>query len=125
MRLLTFCFSIIMLNAFLTTGQAIAQTESVLYTFGLGSDGGYPRAGLIIDKQGNFYGTSYYGGSLSCKFGCGGVYKLTPSGAETVLYRFSRQPSGPVLKVRVDGAYPASGVILDSQGNLYGTTVAG
>ena len=85
--------------------------ESVLYTFGSQTgDGCNPRAGLIMDKKGNLYGTTYYCGA----HGLGTVFKVTPSGEESVLYNFGSQPG--------DGAYPAAGLIMDKKSNLYGTT---
>jgi uncharacterized repeat protein (TIGR03803 family) len=87
-------------------------TESVLYSFTGGTDGGRPYAGVVQDKLGNFYGTTLQGGA----FGLGTVYKLTPSGTETVLHSFAGGS---------DGATPYGGVILDKKGNLYGTTTDG
>jgi len=87
-------------------------TESVLYSFTGGTDGGRPYAGVVQDKLGNFYGTTLQGGA----FGLGTVYKLTPSGTETVLHSFAGGS---------DGTTPYGGVILDSKGNLYGTTTEG
>jgi uncharacterized repeat protein (TIGR03803 family) len=86
--------------------------ETVLHNFTGGSDGGSPEGGVILDPGGNLYGTTLYGGAA----GYGVVYKLNPSGHETVLYSF---PGGPF------GALPNAGVIRDSAGNLYGTTAGG
>jgi uncharacterized repeat protein (TIGR03803 family) len=54
--------------------------ETVLYSFGGGSDGYYPYGGVIIDASGNLYGTAAYGGATSkvCPSGCGAVFKITP-----------------------------------------------
>ena len=93
--------------------------ETVLYTFTGGADGGNPQAGVIHDSEGNLYGTSYGGGDLACGFNgsaCGTVFKLDPTGTETVLHRFTGG---------ADGSYPAAGVIRDSAGNLYGTASQG
>ena len=70
------------------------------------------------NSAGNFYGTTGTGGVIEdhCKNGCGTVFKLTPGGTETVLYAF---------KSGSDGASPAFGVIADTAGNLYGTTLNG
>jgi uncharacterized repeat protein (TIGR03803 family) len=86
--------------------------EKVLYSFTGGADGAYPVAGLIMDAGGNLYGTTAYGGAN----GGGVVYKIDPTGYETVLYSFTGG---------ADGLYPNAGVVQDSAGNLYGTTVYG
>jgi len=93
-------------------------TETVLYSFGGGADGGVPFAGLVRDSAGNLYGTTVQGGDLSgCNgYGCGVVFKLDPNGMKTVLYTFTGG---------ADGGNPQAGLILDSAGNLYGTTIAG
>jgi uncharacterized repeat protein (TIGR03803 family) len=72
---------------------------------------------LTIDKAGNLYGTTVYGGgNTDCDpNGCGIVFKIDSAGNETVLHSFN----GP------DGQFPWGGVILDERGNLYGTTLAG
>lgn len=75
---------------------------------------------LARDSAGNLYGTAEFGGNLTnCPNGCGTVYKLTPSGGGwiyTQLYAFTGLE---------DGALPTGGVILDSNGVVYGTTFAG
>lgn len=96
---------------------AAAQTESVLYSFQGGLDGAQPVAGLI-DKAGNLFGTTGFGGST----GSGTVFELSPpstpggSWTETVLYSFQGG---------TDGSLPFSALIADPAGNLYGTTLAG
>ncbi len=95
-------------------------TETVIYRFSGGSDGGSPRgADLIFDHAGNLYGTTLFGGGGSCQDGCGTVFKLTRSGGnwtESVIHSFGQ--SG-------DGMIPWAGVIFDHAGNLYGTTTNG
>jgi len=103
----------------LATRSAEAQIESVLHIFGgAPSDGGTPAAGLIMDSSGNFYGTTTAGGVNNS----GTVFELVNSSgsySEKVLYSFAgSQPSG-------DGGNPYSSLIMDSSGNLYGTTVNG
>jgi uncharacterized repeat protein (TIGR03803 family) len=96
-----------------------SNNETVLYNFIGGTDGKGPYAGLTMDSQGNLYGTTQDGGDPSCDFpfgGCGVVFKVDPSGNETVLYSFLGGS---------DGSYPVASVILDSAGNLYGTTTDG
>src|SRR6266852_6299094 len=86
---------------------------TVLYSFKGGSDGAAPAGGLIMDAVGNLYGTTGAGGSSNA----GTVFKLDPSGNETVLYSF---------KGGNDGASPGLGsLIRDVAGNVYGTTPVG
>jgi uncharacterized repeat protein (TIGR03803 family) len=99
------------------TPCAQAQTFTVLYNFTGGADGGSPNASLVLDNDGNVYGTTEIGGSglLGCPQGCGTVFKVDPSGNETVLHNF-----GESVK---DGANPLYGSLFrDNSGNLYGTT---
>ena len=99
------------------TGKT-AWTESVLYNFTGGADGGGSYANLMMDKTGALYGTTISGGSGSV----GVVFKLTPPAAgqtawtESVLYAFSGG---------TDGSIPESTLIEDSKGALYGTTTLG
>ena len=77
------------------------------------------QSSLARDAAGNLYGTSEFGGNSNCSNGCGVVYKLAPSDGEwtyTQLYAFTGG---------ADGAYPIGGVVLDGNGNLYGTTYSG
>jgi uncharacterized repeat protein (TIGR03803 family) len=89
---------------------------TVLHTFTRSPDGSLPFAGLAMDAKGNLFGTTVEGGALSCDFGCGTVFRVAFSGKETVLYRFRGAP---------DGANPYGSLVLDADGNLYGTTGAG
>jgi uncharacterized repeat protein (TIGR03803 family) len=102
-------------------------TETVLYTFTGGSDGGVPYAGLTFDSKGNLYGTTSHGGDTSgsnCSGigGCGVVFELRPPSVggtpwtETVLCTFTGGS---------DGGVPYAGLIFDAGGNLYGTTSGG
>jgi uncharacterized repeat protein (TIGR03803 family) len=97
-----------------------AGKETVLYSFtGFteGSDGENPEAGLVRDAAGNLYGTTRWGGSGVCEYGCGVVFKLDKTGKETVLYSFTGTGG--------DGASPLAGLVRDVNGNLYGTTWLG
>jgi uncharacterized repeat protein (TIGR03803 family) len=86
---------------------------SIIYTFKGGKDAGSPDGGLVWYK-GAFYGTTLAGGSHACysSYGCGTVFKITPSGSETTLHKFTGYPN--------DGALPDGLAIID--GVLYGTT---
>src|SRR5271157_3654888 len=114
--------AIMLVAAVLATGSAQAQTytESVLYSFTGSPDGADPYAGLVQDAQGNLYGTTFEGGDIPCSppDGCGTVFKLDTTLKETVLYSFTGTGG--------DGSWPAyAGLVLDAQGNLYGTTPYG
>jgi len=85
-----------------------------LYFFGSSTnDGAYPLAGLVQGSDGNFYGTTYYGGTNYV----GTVFRISPSGSETVLYQFGGSPT--------DGYGPQAGLVQGSDGNFYGTTYYG
>jgi uncharacterized repeat protein (TIGR03803 family) len=135
-------------------------TFHLLYTFQGGSDGGHPVAGVVLDSAGNIYGDNTYGG----QFGFGVVYELSSAGIYSVLYStrgtfdgdlgidsagnlygttydggsdaggsiFELSPSGSGWTETTlhsftgpEGAYPYSSVVLDTSGNLYGTTTEG
>jgi uncharacterized repeat protein (TIGR03803 family) len=97
-------------------------TETILWSFGNGKDASTPEAGVALDKNGNLYGTTFAGGTgvgTGCQSnGCGTVWKLTPSGTETVLYSFDPQNG-------VDGFLPDAAVVFDDKGNLYSTCHTG
>lgn len=101
----------------LTPNASGTWTESILYSFSDGNDGGEPEGALIFDGAGNLYGTGIGGGGRGSE---GVVFRLTPqldgSWTETVLHRFS---------VGAGGYVPRGGVVFDQTGNLYGTTAAG
>ena len=89
--------------------------ETVLHRFTGPPDGRLPGAGLLRDSSGNLYGTTEEGGDSNCLegFGCGTIFKVDTKGKETVLYRFTGFP---------DGELPLAALIMDTSGNLYGTT---
>lgn len=93
--------------------------ETLLHSFAGGSDGTSPLANLT-ELKGALYGTTEYGGTGSCSTlggsGCGIVFKVTPSGTESVLFTFPGNTS--------NGEYPFGG-LTDVKGTLYGTTVNG
>ncbi len=111
--------------------QGSAWTEKVLYSFKGGTDGANPNGGLVFDKDGAIYGTTYFGGTvyrtgqleMACQaaggVGCGAVFKLeTAAGTwnETILYRFQGTP---------DGSSPQGSLVVGQEGRLYGTTIGG
>ena len=107
---------VVTVAAVLVISAGAVDTEKVVYSFTGGLDGSNPASQLIFDNAGNAYGTTVTGGDSDC----GTVFELTPlSGGqwqESVLYSFS---------CFGDGKNPYGGVTFDSDGNLYGTTVAG
>jgi uncharacterized repeat protein (TIGR03803 family) len=92
-----------------------AGEETVVSLAG-GASAAFPYAGLVPDASGNAYGTSQFGGSGCAPYGCGTVFKVSSAGHVTVLHSFAGTP---------DGSYPLAGLVRDSAGNLYGTTVDG
>lgn len=99
-------------------GGAQASTLKVLYNFCTQAncaDGSFPMAGLVRDAQGNLFGTTETGGTHDN----GVVFKVSPKGKKwsyKVLHDFCYSCG--------DGAFPVAGLILDTEGNLYGTTMA-
>lgn len=91
-----------------------AGTGKVLYTFTGGKDGYWPTGNLILDAQGNLYGTTRYGGHEQRS---GTAFKISPTGQKSTLYEFGAYKG--------DGRGPEAGLIMDTQGNLYGTTGSG
>jgi uncharacterized repeat protein (TIGR03803 family) len=115
MRFTCFVLFVMIVTALVSLPAAAASSDTVVYNFTGGSDGGNPAADLVFDSAGNAYGTTVIGGD----FGYGTVFELSPSGStwtETVLYSFTGG---------TDGKNPYGGVTLDAAGNLYGVTVAG
>jgi len=94
-------------------------TKTLLYDFQGGNDGWLPWNALIMDKEGNLYGTTWFGGEAGCyrKYhtGCGTVFKLATDGKEAVLYTFRH----------LSGVNPYASLFLGTRGELYGTTTAG
>ena len=94
-------------------------TKTVLYSFEGGNDGRYPDGGLVFDAAGNLYGTTAESFGACCHrtfYGCGNIFELVAgSGQLKVLWNFSG----------TDGEWPYGTMILDSAGNLYGTTAYG
>lgn len=91
--------------------MTLSGSEKVIHNFSF-QDGGFPMGSLIMDSKGYLYGTTYGGGAYSG----GTVFRMTTSGSEKVLYNFTGG---------ADGGSPAAGLLLDKDGNLYGTTSFG
>jgi uncharacterized repeat protein (TIGR03803 family) len=89
-----------------------AGSEAILHTFSGKPDGANPMAGLIRDPAGNLYGTTNIGGASNA----GTIFKIDPTGKETILYTFSKPG---------DGEFPQAPLVRDSAGNLYGNNVMG
>ena len=87
---------------------------TTLHSFNL-TDGAYPSASLIQATDGNFYGTTWEGGSGSCGGGCGTIFKITPAGTFTLLHSFDF----------IDGDGLTAALIQGVDGNLYGTAGGG
>ena len=100
------------------SASSLAQTFTVLHAF-TGDDGASPFSGVTVDRAGNLYGTTKYGGIANCDLGCGVLFKLAPQGAGwnfIPLYKFT----GPS-----DGKAPIARIVFGPDGRLYGTTSVG
>jgi len=89
--------------------------QTVLYSFGTGTDGAVPVAGVTLGATGNVFGTTSAGGT----YGYGTVFELTRSGltwTETILHNFANGDDGSVVY---------AGLIADKSGNLYGAATQG
>jgi hypothetical protein len=101
-------------SVFELTQSDSGWTETILYSFQGGADGGAPYSGLIMDNAGNLYGTATAAGA----FRQGTVFELSPSAGgwtQKVLYTFQGGD---------DGGQPVAGLIFDNAGNLYGATAS-
>ena len=101
--------AVLALFCFATAISLSAQTLTTLHAFaGYPTDGASPYAGLVQATDGNFYGTTYAGGTSSnCQGGCGTVFRITPAGTLTTLHSFDWY----------DGASPTGALV---QGNEIG-----
>ena len=99
---------------FMLSKRGILWSESVLYSFGTGTDGTTPYAGVTLDSAGNVLGTTSAGGT----YGYGTVFELNKahSWAESIVYNFQNQD---------DGSVPYAGLIADGLGNFYGAATQG
>jgi uncharacterized repeat protein (TIGR03803 family) len=103
-------------TVFRITGTGALTT---FYSFTGGADGGDPVAGLVQATNGDFYGTTEYGGANCAPAGCGTVFQITPNGTLTTLSSFCSK-SGCA-----DGEYPEAALVEATNGNFYGTTTGG
>jgi uncharacterized repeat protein (TIGR03803 family) len=95
----------------LTTALGQTRTFTSLLSFD-GSDGSFPQMSLVQGTDGNFYGTTPYGGAFARDLGCGTVFKISATGNLTTLYSFDC----------TDGASPYPGLIRARNGKFYGVT---
>ncbi len=106
----------LLLNLLLISGVEAASSQKVIYAFSGGNDGASPVSNLVFDNAGNLYGTASSGGANKL----GTVFELSPGSngtwKQSVIYTFKGTP---------DGDTPKAGLVLDSSGNLYGTTSQG
>ncbi len=108
-------FALVLVSLPATSQTTKAHTFRTVYSFQGSTDGGNPLGTLVLDGSGNLYGTAQQGGDAQCNngHGCGAVFKIDSTGAETVLYAFTGGS---------DGVSPQAGLTRDGAGNLYGTT---
>ncbi len=122
MKNVFFCVLLVLASCVFSVGQASATDTAskftVLYSFPSTGLGGLIPSNLILDSEGNLYGTSVDGG-LNPALQYGVVFELSPTASgwqESVLYSFNGAP---------DGGAPDAGLVMDAGGNLYGTTTQG
>jgi uncharacterized repeat protein (TIGR03803 family) len=95
----------------------LSTTGALTVLASFGAQGRQPTGTLALGADRNGYGTLSYGGSNNCaSFGCGSLFKVTPSGALTTLYTFVDG---------LDGAVPVAGLVQATDGNFYGTAAFG
>jgi uncharacterized repeat protein (TIGR03803 family) len=115
--------------------KGTAWKETIIHRFSGGVDGSNPLGNLVADARGALYATTSNGGGHGCTisgvvYGCGTIFKLTPSNAEkttwteTILYRFPEMTTSGHLYYP-QGIEPLDGLAADSRGNLFGTTNIG
>jgi uncharacterized repeat protein (TIGR03803 family) len=99
-----------------TVIASAAQTLTTLHSFD-GTDGKGPDAALVQGTDGNFYGTTVYGGANTCNSpsGCGTIFQITPAGVLTTLHSFNG----------TDGEFPTAPLIQAPDGKFYGTASSG
>jgi len=112
-----FAVCAILVLAIISSPAAQAQTFSVVHAFTGSPDGAQPQYGIVMDKQGNIYGNTWFGGCTSGCDGDGTVYKIDSAGTESVLYAFGQSAT--------DAIHPNSQLLLDGAGNVYGATQNG
>jgi uncharacterized repeat protein (TIGR03803 family) len=102
-----------------TVFKLVGSTLTTIYSFCAKTncaDGNTPFGGLVLASNGTLYGTNTAGGSVNAT---GTVFKLTPTGVLTTLHTFCTQTGCP------DGQVPDAGLVLATDGNLYGVTSSG
>jgi len=119
MKRITRCLSVVLL---LATTVARAQVFNTVYNFtalvsGTNRDGAEYLSSLLLARDGNLYGTAYYGGTN----GTGTIFRFSPGHGFDIVHTFSAMPNG----TNSDGAHPYAGLIQDTDGNYYGTTAGG
>lgn len=98
--------------------NSAAQTDQILHSFS-GTDGSHANGTLVFDQAGNLYGTTQQGGTGCGGRGCGLVFELSPQAGGTWSYQVIHTFGGAY------GETPLWGLVVDSDGNLYGTTAYG
>ena len=132
MRLITSALAIVLASGGLAQAAAIKvlhhfnDTGTSPSQYALGAN---PMSELVQASDGNFYGTTEYGGSGLCPntseggyTGCGTIFRMTPAGAVKTLYSF---PYNTTTGMAPNGAYPNAGLIQGKDGYLYGVAQQG
>src|SRR5579863_6610390 len=114
---LKYTLAVLAATLILFTGAEAASEYKILYDFSdTASD---PSSALVADSAGNLYGTTRFSAGGGCGEGCGTVFKLTRQSGGYWAFKVIHSFKGP------DGEQPITALIIDSSGNLYGTTQQG
>ena len=101
-------------NIYELTPSGSGWIETKVFNQYTNQTGAYPSGGVILDSSGNVYGTNYLGGAQNG----GVVFKLSPSGSGWTISVLNALPGEPQ-----GGGGPGSFLFMDSQGDIFGTTV--
>jgi len=110
--------AVVLCTALFAVQSAYGQSFTLVYSFEDPPDGAFPAGSLVVNGTYG-YGTTYDGGAYGHQnngSGYGTIFKMTPTGKETLVYSFAGAP---------DGANPSGALARDSSGNIYGTTRQG
>ena len=122
-----YCGTVYELSPPVKQGDPWTKTQLYMFKGKKANDGEAPDGGLVMDKAGNLYGVTAYGGTGDCTLagvpgGCGTVYELSPPQTKGGQWTYASLYS---FKSGKDGYLPLGNLVFDGAGNLYGATYFG